>query len=56
MWEIFVHPSNIFFSVSLCLMLLLGLVEALLLIAGATTQGFLDQFIPDHYLKLNTPI
>ena len=55
MWEIFVHPSNIFFSVSLCLMLLLGLVEALLLIAGATTQGFLDQFIPDQLFEAQHP-
>lgn len=55
MWEIFIHPSNIFFSVSLCLMLLLGLVEALLLIAGATTQGFLDQFIPDQLFEAQHP-
>lgn len=55
MWEIFIHPSNIFFSVSLCLMLFLGLVEALLLIAGATTQGFLDQFIPDQLFEAQHP-
>ncbi len=47
MWELFTHPSNLFFSVSLCLMLLLGVFECLLLILGASTQGFLDQFIPD---------
>ena len=55
MWEIFVHPSNIFFSVSLCLMLLLGLVEALLLIAGATTQGFFFFFIPDQLFEAQHP-
>lgn len=47
MWELFTHTSNLFFSVSLCLMLLLGIFECLLLILGASTQGFLDQFIPD---------
>ncbi|WP_173910254.1 YqiJ family protein [Acinetobacter sp. Marseille-Q1618] len=47
MWELFTHASNLFFSVSLCLMLLLGIFECLLLVLGASSQGFLDQFIPD---------
>lgn len=55
MWELFIHPSNLFFSVSLCLMLLLGIVEALLLIAGATSQGFLDQFIPNQLFEAQHP-
>lgn len=55
MWELFIHPSNIFFSVSLCLMLLLGIVEALLLVAGASSQGFLDQFVPDQLFEAQHP-
>ena len=55
MWEIFTHSSNLFFSVSLCLMLLLGIVECLLLIIGSTSQGFLDQFIPDQLLETHPP-
>lgn len=51
MWELFTHPSNLFFSVSLSLMFLLGLLECLLLIIGSTSQGFLDQFIPDQLLE-----
>lgn len=48
MWELFTHASNLFFSVSLCLMLLLGIFECLLVILGSSTQGFLDQFIPEQ--------
>lgn len=55
MWELFVHPSNLMFSVSLCLMLLLGVVECLLLIVGASSQGFLDQFIPDDLFDPTHP-
>lgn len=53
MWELFVHPSNLAFSVSLCLMLLLGILECLLLVVGTTSQGFLDQFIPDDLLDVH---
>ncbi len=55
MWELFTHSSNLFFSVSLCLMFLLGIVECLLLIIGSTSQGFLDQFIPDQLLETHHP-
>lgn len=51
MWELFTHSSNLAFSVSLCLMFLLGILECLLLIIGSTSQGFLDQFIPDQLLE-----
>ncbi|KAF1011482.1 MAG: Inner membrane protein YqiJ [Acinetobacter bereziniae] len=54
MWELFTHSSNLLFSVSLCLMLL-GLVECLLLIIGSSSQGFLDQFIPDQLLDTHHP-
>lgn len=36
-------------------MLLLGIVECLLLIIGSTSQGFLDQFIPDQLLETHPP-
>ena len=55
MWDLFVHPSNLFFSVSLCLMLLLGVVESILLIIGASSQGFLDQFIPESLFESHHP-
>lgn len=55
MWELFIHPSNLFFSVSLALMLLLGIVECLMLIAGASSQGFLDQFVPDSLFDASHP-
>lgn len=55
MWELFTHSSNLVFSVSLCLMLLLGLVECLLLIIGSSSQGFLDQFVPDQLLEAHHP-
>lgn len=58
LWELFVEPANLFFSISLCLMLMLGLVECLLMIFGSTSQGLLDQFIPeqiqsDHQLHID---
>lgn len=55
MWELFIHPSNLFFSVSLCLMLFLGVAECLLLIAGSSSQGFLDQFVPDQIIEAQHP-
>ena len=51
MWELFTHPSNLLFSVSLSLMLLLGILECLLLIVGSSSQGFLDQFVPDQLVE-----
>jgi len=55
MWELFTHSSNLFFSVSLCLMFFLGIIECLLLIIGSSSQGFLDQFIPDQLLESHHP-
>lgn len=55
MWELFTDSSNLFFSVSLCLMFLLGIVECLLLVIGSSSQGFLDQFIPDQLLETHHP-
>lgn len=47
MWELFIHPSNIMFSISLCLMFLFGIFEVAITLIGGSSQGFLDQFIPD---------
>lgn len=48
LWDLFVEPANLFFSISLSLMLMLGLIECLLMIFGSTSQGLLDQFIPEQ--------
>ena len=55
MWELFTDPSNLVFSVSLSLMLLLGLLECILLIVGSSSQGFLDQFVPDQLVESQHP-
>lgn len=47
MWELLTHPSNIFFSISLCLLFLLGTLEIILMIFGGGSQGLLDQFLPE---------
>jgi len=49
MWELFIHPSNFIFSVSLCLMLLFGILELILLLLGGGSQSFLEQFLPDDF-------
>jgi hypothetical protein len=56
MWELFLHPSNIIFSISLCLMLLFGIFEICMTLLGGGSQGFLDQFLPDnigHQAEIN---
>lgn len=55
MWQLFIDPSNLFFSVSLCLMLFLGIFEGVLLLIGFSSQGFLDQFIPAQLLEVQQP-
>jgi len=52
LWELFLEPSNLIFSISLCLMFLLGLVEFLLLVTGSSSQGLLEQFVPDQLHEL----
>lgn len=47
MWELFTHPSNIVFSISLCLMFLFGIFEMLLVLIGGGSQGLLDHFLPE---------
>jgi membrane protein implicated in regulation of membrane protease activity len=47
MWELFVHSYNLIFSLALCIMLLIGLLEIVLLVIGGGSQGFLEQFLPE---------
>lgn len=47
MWELLTHPSNIIFSISLCLLFFLGTLEIILIIFGGGSQGLLDQFLPE---------
>lgn len=46
MWDMFINPSNLFFSISICLMFFIGILEVFLLITGLSSQGFLEQFLP----------
>ncbi|AOA57721.1 YqiJ family protein [Acinetobacter larvae] len=55
LWELFNSPSNIIFSISLALMLLLGITELILMLVGASAQGFLDQFLPEQLLDVKHP-
>ncbi len=48
LWELFLEPSNLIFSISLSLMLLFGLIECLLLLIGSSSQGLMEQFVPDQ--------
>ncbi|EPF80005.1 YqiJ family protein [Acinetobacter rudis] len=48
LWQLFIEPANLVFSISLCLMLFLGITEAILLLVGSSSQGLLEQFLPDQ--------
>ncbi len=48
LWQLFIEPANLLFSISLCLMLFLGVTETLLLLLGSSSQGLLEQFLPDQ--------
>lgn len=54
-WELFVETENLIFSISLSLMLFLGIIEFLLLLFGSSSQGFLDQFVPENVIDLQKP-
>ena len=47
MWDFLTHPSNLIFSVCICLMLFIGLLEIVLLVLGGGSQGMLEQFLPE---------
>ena len=51
MCELFTHPSNLIFSVSICLMLLFGILELILLLLGGGSQSFLEQFLPNDFIS-----
>lgn len=46
MWELVTHPSNLIFSISICLLFLFAFFELTLLLLGGGTQGILDQLLP----------
>lgn len=50
MWDLLTHPSNLIFSVCICLLFFFALLEVLLLLAGGGSQGILDQFLPDDLI------
>lgn len=47
MWELFTHPSNISFSIALCLMFLFGILEVLLALIGGGSRSLIDQLLPE---------
>ncbi|RKG32851.1 OB-fold-containig protein [Acinetobacter tianfuensis] len=51
MWELLTHPSNIAFSISLCLMFLFGILEVLLAVIGGGSQSLVEQFLPEDLEK-----
>ncbi|CAM9259930.1 MULTISPECIES: YqiJ family protein [Acinetobacter] len=51
MWELFTHPSNIVFSISLSLMLMFAALECILLLLGGGSQNMLEQFLPEDPLQ-----
>ncbi len=48
MWELFTHPSNIVFSISLSLMLMFAALELVLLFLGGGSQNLLDHFLTEN--------
>ena len=50
MWDLLTHPSNLIFSVCICLLFFCALLEVFLLLAGGGSQGILDQFLPDDLI------
>ncbi len=51
MWELFTHPSNIVFSISLSLMLMFAALECILLLLGGGSQHIFEQFLPEDSLQ-----
>ncbi|WP_130802193.1 YqiJ family protein [Acinetobacter ihumii] len=55
LWELFTHPVNYIFSISLILCLFIGILELFLLIIGSSSQ-LLDQFLPDQLNDYQTEV
>ncbi|MBK0064049.1 MULTISPECIES: YqiJ family protein [unclassified Acinetobacter] len=53
LWELFTHPSNYIFSISLVLCLAIGILELLLLLIGGSSQ-VMDQFLPEQLSDYQT--
>src|SRR5690606_27841047 len=51
MWELFTHPSNIVFSISLSLMLMFAALVCILLLLGGGSQHIFEQFLPEEPLQ-----
>jgi hypothetical protein len=51
MWELFTHPSNIVFSISLSLMLMFAALECVLMILGGGSQHMFEQFLAEDPLQ-----
>ncbi|ENX49166.1 MULTISPECIES: YqiJ family protein [Acinetobacter] len=47
LWDLFTHPSNYIFSISLVLCFAIGILELILLMIGGSSQ-VLDQFLPEQ--------
>ncbi|MCO8044569.1 YqiJ family protein [Acinetobacter bohemicus] len=56
MWELFTHPSNIVFSISLSLMLMFAALECVLLILGGGSQNILEQFWPHDAVQADIAV
>lgn len=48
MWDLFTHPSNIIFSIGLCLMLMFAALELILMMLGGGSQQLLEHFLPEE--------
>ena len=48
MWELATHSSNVVFSICIALVFMFGVLETLLLCFGGSSQGFLEQFLPEN--------
>lgn len=56
MWELITHPSNIVFSISLCLMFLFGIFEMALVLIGGNSSNVLEQLMSnDGNYQLDSP-
>ena len=55
LWELFTHPSNYIFSLSLVLCFAIGILEFILLLIGGSSQ-ILDQFLPEHLTEYQTDL
>lgn len=53
MFDLVLAPQNIPFSVAICLMIVIGLMEGLSAVLGASISGYLDDLLPDEFTGLD---